>query len=135
MTLADLAAAMEVDAESLEQPWSEGIWRKELKSPFGYYLALEEEGVIIGQIGVRRAGNELHITTLAIRPEKRRRGYARALIKAALDAHPDVWRVRLEVRPSNTAARALYTSLGFVTIGRRYRYYGNEDALVMTLDL
>ena len=43
--------------------------------------------------------------------------------------------VYLEVRPSNLAARALYGSLGFTETGVRPRYYGDEDALLMTLDL
>jgi ribosomal-protein-alanine N-acetyltransferase len=41
----------------------------------------------------------------------------------------------LEVRPSNVAARVLYRSLGFDETGVRPRYYGDEDALLMTLDL
>jgi ribosomal-protein-alanine N-acetyltransferase len=39
------------------------------------------------------------------------------------------------VRPSNAAARALYGSLGFVEVGHRPRYYGNEDAVIMALEL
>lgn len=34
----DLPAVMEIDALSLPTPWSEGVWRQELKSPFGLYL-------------------------------------------------------------------------------------------------
>jgi len=43
--------------------------------------------------------------------------------------------VHLEVRPTNWAAISLYESLGFSTTGRRPRYYGDEDALLMTLNL
>jgi ribosomal-protein-alanine N-acetyltransferase len=41
--------------------------------------------------------------------------------------------VLLEVRPSNTAAWALYNKLGFQILGIRQGYYSNptEDALVM----
>ncbi|MGZ8155124.1 MAG: ribosomal protein S18-alanine N-acetyltransferase, partial [Burkholderiales bacterium] len=46
-------------------------------------------------------------------------------------------RAFLEVRPSNTAARALYARSGFSEIGRRRDYYpaqeGREDAVVMEL--
>ncbi|QTQ33978.1 ribosomal protein S18-alanine N-acetyltransferase [Aromatoleum bremense] len=46
----------------------------------------------------------------------------------------------LEVRPSNSAALALYRSHGFQPIGRRKGYYalregGREDAIVMRLEL
>jgi ribosomal-protein-alanine N-acetyltransferase len=124
-----------VDASCLPRPWSETIWREELESPFGLYLVLEEGDGISAQLGLRHLADELHVTTLAVRPERRRRGYARALLKAALGAFPEARRVHLEVRPSNVPAISLYESLGFVTTGRRRRYYGDEDALLMTLDL
>jgi len=42
-------------------------------------------------------------------------------------------RLLLEVRPSNTAALALYKHLGFIPISVRNEYYADnrEDALVM----
>lgn len=45
--------------------------------------------------------------------------------------------VLLEVRQSNEAAQRLYARHGFVTIGRRRRYYQAppEDAVVMRLTL
>ena len=135
MEPSDLSAAMELDALCLPKPWSEAVWREELGSPFGLYLVLEEGGGIFGQIGVRHVLDELHITTLAIRPERRRQGYARTLVGAALAAFPEARRVHLEVRPSNAAARAHYENLGFERTGLRRRYYGDEDALLMTLDL
>ncbi len=137
MRLTDLPAVMEVDRHSLSRPWSESIWREELASPFGLYVVLEEGGVVSGHIGVKHVADEAHIMTLAVRPERRRRGFARALVEAALvdPALLNARRLYLEVRPSNLPARALYDSLGFVSSGVRPRYYGNEDALLMTLDL
>ena len=135
--LSDLPAVMETDRRSLSRPWSEAVWREELTSPFGLYLALEENGAVSGHIGAKLISDEMHVMTIAVRPELRRRGYARALLQGALDS-PDsagVRRVYLEVRPSNTGARALYGSLGFVETGLRPAYYGDEDALLMTLDL
>ena len=84
---------------------------------------------------MRHVLGELHITTIAVRPEYRRRGHARALIGAALAAYPRATYVHLEVRPTNGAAISLYESLGFRATGRRPRYYGDEDALLMTLNL
>ncbi len=137
MRLTDLPAVMEIDQHSLPRPWSESIWREELASPFGLYLVLEEGGAVSGHIGVKHVADEAHIMTLVVRPERRRRGFARALVEAAL-VDPALLNARhlyLEVRPSNLPARALYDSLGFVSSGLRPRYYGNEDALLMTLHL
>ena len=153
MEVRDLPAVMEIDAACLPRPWSEAVWREELRSPFSLYLVLEEElrteagrgpepdggpynpRFIFGQIGVKHVSGELHVTTVAVRPERRRMGYARYLINAVIAAFPEARYVHLEVRPSNGPARTLYEALGFVITGRRRRYYGDEDALLMTLDL
>ena len=135
MEPSDLPGVMEVDAACMPRPWGEAVWRGEIGSPYGLYMVIEEEGSISAQIGVRAVADELHVTTLAVRPEHRRRGHARALLGAALAAFPKTRFVHLEVRPTNEAARALYSSLGFKVVGRRPRYYGDEDALLMTLDL
>ena len=135
MEARDLPSVMKIDALSLPRPWSAAIWRGELGSPYGLYLVLEERGEVVGQIGIRHVLGELHITTIAVKPEYRRRGYARALIGAALDSYPNASHVHLEVRPTNVEAIALYESLGFRKTGRRPRYYGDEDALLMTLNL
>ena len=154
MEVRDLPAVMELDAACLPRPWSEAVWREELRSPFSLYLVLEEaprpevtretdadggttydSRSICGQIGVKHVLGELHVTTVAVHPERRRMGYARALINAAIAAFPEARYVHLEVRPSNGPARTLYEALGFVITGSRRRYYGDEDALLMTLDL
>jgi ribosomal-protein-alanine N-acetyltransferase len=135
MEARDLPSAMEIDALSLPRPWSAAIWRGELSSPYGLYLVIEDRGEVFGQIGVRHVLGELHITTIAVRPEYRRRGHARALIGAALAAFPEASHVHLEVRPTNVEAIALYESLGFRKTGSRPRYYGDEDAVLMTLNL
>ncbi len=135
METTDLSSAMQLDALCIPRPWSEAVWREELESRFSLYLLLEEGDEIFGQIGVRHVLGEVHITTLAVHPDRRRQGHARTLIGAALAAFPEARRVHLEVRQSNTPARALYNALGFSTTGLRRRYYGDEDALLMTLDL
>ena len=135
MESSDLPSVMEIDALCLPRPWSATVWRGELSSPYGLYLVIEDSDGLCGHIGVRHVLGELHITTIAVRPECRRRGHARALIGAALAAYPHASHVHLEVRPTNAAALALYASLGFRKTGRRPRYYGDEDALLMTLDL
>ena len=137
MRLKDLPAVMEIDRQSLPRPWSKAVWREELNSPLGQYLVLVEDDTVSGYIGVKRIADEIHVMTLAVRPERRRRGFARALLRAAL-ADPTsagARRVYLEVRPSNLGTRALYSSLGFIRTGVRPGYYGDEDALLLTLEL
>lgn len=131
----DLHAVWEIDAGSFVRPWTRAIWREELRSPFGSYLVAESGGEVAGYVGLKHTADELHVMNIAVRPDNRRRGLARRLLLTALSGHPDARAVYLEVRPSNAPARALYESLGFSLAGRRPRYYGDEDALIMRLDL
>ena len=137
MHLSDLPAVMQITRRSLPLPWSETVWREELASPLGLYLVLEVNGAVSSYIGLKLISDEAHVMTIAVRPEHRRQGFARTLVEAALadPAFAGARRVYLEVRPSNAGARALYRSLGFVQTGLRPAYYGDEDALLMTLDL
>jgi ribosomal-protein-alanine N-acetyltransferase len=82
--------------------------------------------------------DEVEVIQLATHPEARRLGLARTLVEHAIaEARRDRFaRVLLEVRVSNTAARALYGALGFTELSRRERYYDDgEDALVLALTL
>ncbi len=137
MLPSDLPVVLRIAGASLPNPWSERIWRDELDSPFGLYLLLEEGSEAAGFIGVKHVADETPVMTVAIIPGMRGRGHARALVEAALEAPASrkSRRVHLEVRPSNMAARTLYASLGFAETGLRPKYYGDEDAVLMTLEL
>ena len=76
--------------------------------------------------------------SIAVLPSFQRRGLAKMLmtrlIEESLSEGGEY--VVLEVRKSNEAAKNLYKTLGFHTIGTRRRYYQNgEDAEVMLLQL
>jgi ribosomal-protein-alanine N-acetyltransferase len=131
----DLTEVRRIDAESLARPWTQGIWQEELRGPFGSYLVAQSGESILGYVGLKHTADELHVMNIAVRPESRRQGLARRLLLAAVSGYPEASKIYLEVRPSNTPARTLYESLDFSTVGRRTRYYGDEDALIMSLSL
>ena len=86
------------------------------------------EGVAVWQ---ELPGGEAELLNLAVHPQARRRGVARALL--ALLEGRKIW---VEVRESNTAAIRFYESQGFAVCGRRRAYYANpaEDAILMARD-
>src|SRR5690606_38019626 len=87
------------------------------------------------------AAGEAHVLNCCVAPTSQGEGHGRRLMRRLIDLarwhHAE--RIYLEVRPSNTAAIALYHDLGFNEIARRPKYYptasGREDALVMALEL
>jgi ribosomal-protein-alanine N-acetyltransferase len=120
-------------------PWAESSFREALESPWTFALVVECAGGVVGYLVGRDVAGSGEILNLAVAPEHRRAGVARALLADGLD----LLRVRgaeevfLEVRASNTAALDLYGGVGFRPVGMRADYYRNprEDALVLRLGL
>jgi ribosomal-protein-alanine N-acetyltransferase len=75
------------------------------------------------------------LLNVAVDPKFRGKGLAGQMVDAVLIelGARGVRAAFLEVRESNSAARALYESRGFIEIGRRSNYYRRpvEDALVL----
>ena len=130
----DLARVVAIERRSFPTPWSLPMFLLELAKPGGIALAAEEDGEVIGYLVCSRFDEDWHVMNVAVAPHRRRRGVARALLEGLLERLDDAQaRLTLEVRKSNSGARALYESLGFLPAGIRPRYYSDngEDALVM----
>lgn len=91
---------------------------------------------MVGYIGYWLMAGEAHISTIAVRPEMRGRGFGELLLAQMLNdaAQHGAHVATLEVRISNTNAQQLYTKYGFEQVGLRKAYYSdnNEDAYIMT---
>lgn len=131
------AAASKIEKRCFSNPWSEATLSSEMKSPFSDFFGAFCEDEIAGYIGGRTITGETEIFNVAVLPEFRRKGIAKALIEKFIDAvrekSTDV--IFLEVRASNLAAISLYEKAGFVFCGLRKDYYTNpkENALLMRL--
>ncbi len=142
MTLEDLPAVMDIDRLSFPLPWPERSYRYELlENPASHMLVAAHpttDGPLpVGFIGFWQIVDEAHISTLAVHPDHRRTGLGADLLTAALDLAIRLGAdmATLEVRVSNEAAVSLYHKFGFRIVGRRPRYYrdNDEDALLMTV--
>ena len=121
---------------SFKTPWSRASFRYEItQNRVARCLVVRLDGRLVGYLCLWEIGYEIHITNLAVHPDRRRQGLARSLIQSVLEdgRGRGVTLAFLEVRPTNSEALGLYESLGFSVIGRRKGYYFDtgEDALVM----
>lgn len=140
---ADIGALLALEAAAFPDPWEETGLNLLLAPPFGGLCAFagDEPAGYIGWLHFPADGllpAEAEITRIAVSPALRRRGIGRLLLQAmqerlAPGGSPII--LRLDVRESNTAARALYAGFGFTIYGRRPRFYGSEDAIEMQLIL
>ena len=120
------------------RPWSRKMLAEELENQCAAFLVAQDgdTGKVVGYAGLLVVADEGYITNVAVFPEYRRRGVAAQLLSVfenfARGSHLAF--LTLEVRPSNTAAIALYESFGFQQAGRRKNYYDlpKEDALILT---
>ena len=131
------AAALEWQCFS--SPWSEDALAEELKNPDAFFVEAEEDGAFVGYAGMHCPMGDCYIDNIAVAPAARRHGAATALLRA-LEEHGRALGgtfLSLEVRPSNTAALALYEKTGFVPAGRRKAFYAHptEDGLILTKTL
>jgi [ribosomal protein S18]-alanine N-acetyltransferase len=140
MSEPDVAEVVAIERNAYQFPWSEGIFRDCLR--VGYVCRVVTLGRQVIGYGVMSVGaGEAHILNLCISAVYRARGLGRQLLEYLLDrgAAAGMSEAFLEVRPSNTVALHLYSSMGFEQVGTRRGYYqavgGREDAAVLKLAL
>ncbi|MBI1911007.1 MAG: ribosomal protein S18-alanine N-acetyltransferase [Deltaproteobacteria bacterium] len=139
MSAQDIDKVLEIERVSFPKPWTRGMFESEIRNPISFALTLKvDEGgeeKLAAYIIFWVVHGEAHLLNVAVNPEYRRHGYATILLKTVLEQMKQslVYEVFLEVRRSNKAARELYYKLGFKESFERKNYYGDEDAIVMTL--
>ncbi len=136
----DLDAVATLECVAFSDPWPRSAFVELLRERHIRAFASDgDDGQLEAYALCSVVADEGEILNLAVRPESRRRGVARALLEAMLERMraEGVVRVFLEVRESNQAALRLYALAGFQPVSLRRRYYRNptEHAVTMRLDL
>ena len=96
-------------------------------------LKAVEDGQMVGFVAgdPRLREGWAWIATIGVAPRYQRRGIGRALLRTC-ESRLGVPRLRLTVRPSNSAAIAMYEKEGYRTVDVWKSYYDNgEDGVVM----
>ena len=97
------------------------------------FLATRDDDRVTGSIIADIHRGKIRIMNIAVDPAYRKQGLGQILMHAAIDAKPNM-SVVLMVQEENTAARALYTGMGFERTGYSASYYGPGYAgIEMTL--
>lgn len=129
-----------LEKQCFSMPWTEYQIRSQLgDSEHIFLVALSDDDSVLGYIGMMFVLDEGYISNVAVAPDARGQGIAKALIAELLTraGEKQLSFLTLEVRESNTAAKKLYLGCGFEPVGIRKNYYElpKEDAILMTLYL
>lgn len=134
----DADGVARVEAACMPVPWSRQSFWEEASHTDAYYLTardIDKDNLIVAYAGCWVLANEGHITNVAVDPDYQGQGLGRRLMNELTSRVKalGVDSMTLEVRPSNTVAINLYTSLGFRSVGQRPKYYTNpvEAAEIM----
>ena len=128
-------------------PWTRKMLETELMgNQFAHFFVAMQQGpsalrtrsAIVGYHCFWIVFEELRLMNLAVRESMRGQGIGKSLVQEAFRCalNHAATRAVLEVRASNGPARSLYTTMGFVQVGKRPQYYNNpiEDAVLMELN-
>ena len=141
---ADAEAIFSIYSSCFDSPLTLGYVREMLggANNFAFLSSCNEAGSPGAFIFCRVIGSESELLWLGVTPSMRRRGSAFALMAAAIKeaCARGTQAMLLEVAESNVPALSLYKKLGFLTVGKRHRYYrtvsGEKvDAQIMRLPL
>jgi ribosomal-protein-alanine N-acetyltransferase len=130
---------MAIERRVYPRPWSPSLFISEMTAGHGraYLVALESRQVV-GYAGLISYGDEAHVTTIAVEPERHRLGIGTRLMYELIRRAQEMGAhaVSLEVRVTNWGAQRMYSRFGFRPVGIRKGYYQetNEDAVVMWTD-
>ncbi len=144
--LSDLERVLYINRTTLPENYPPFFFVEHYRSFPKAFLVAELNGEVVGYIMCRvEYGRSLtgkgfivrkgHIISLAVLPKARRRGIGTALMRKAMEAMKNVYKVDefyLEVRRSNIPAISLYRKLGFKIVNVIAGYYHDgEDAYLM----
>lgn len=140
MQAADLPAVMEIEKQSYDFPWSEGIFRDCLANSYQSMLYVDQQQIQAYAVS-QNIVDECHLLNLTVHPEARNQGIGKKMLRYLINQarRNDIGSLFLEVRVSNITAITLYEHLGFNEVGMRHDYYpasnGREDALVFAFEV
>jgi ribosomal-protein-alanine N-acetyltransferase len=133
--VADLDAIHAIEVASFSDPWSRSGLRDTILGGTATIVVAVSGDRVLGFAVLLAAADEAEIANVAVSFAERRRGVGAALVDHLLEvaASQRARTIHLEVRESNTAARALYAARRFREVARRRQYYRmpDEDAVVM----
>lgn len=136
----DIEKVMMIDSLSFPAPWTREIYEQEInKNDFAHYFVIEDDGDIIGYVGLWIVFEDAQITNIAVAPNYRGKNVGKKLFSFAMvfAMQKGAHFLSLEVRPSNEVAKNMYRSFGLQEAGIRKNYYpdNGEDAIVMWVNL
>ena len=139
LTLSDLATIKNILLSDFDDFWNYNIFASELNNENSTYIVAILNNEIVGFAGIWQVIDEAHITNIVTKKNYRGQGIGTILLENLITLCKNstvIKSLTLEVNEKNTIAQELYKKFDFQVLGKRKKYYNNEnDAVIMTLQL
>ena len=124
----------DIERQSISEPWS----YEQIQQLIFDKNAIARVGIVDGKAvcyySFYNICNEGNVNNLAVRQDYRGKGIGNLLLEDMIRVAKEqkLSALTLEVNEKNTVAIGLYSKFGFVTEGKRFKFYnGLDDALIM----
>lgn len=134
-SVGQLQGLLSIERRSFRDPWTLAEFQLLAQDARALNVGLWQDRHLVGYAMGYVEDSDFHLASLAVEPSWRRRGLATRLLESIFEKawHQGCTACRLEVRPSNRPARALYEKLGFENAGEIPRFYTCPEEAALQL--
>ena len=134
----DIDQVSRIEKENFNSPWTRDqfIRCQNQSLIFSNYVYCKSSN-IIGYLVAENIVDEVHLHKIAVEKKYQNNKVGLKLIECMVydSKINSKLKICLEVDASNSPALNLYNKLGFLAVGKRKKYYGSRDAILMDMDI
>ena len=135
MNMFDYEQIKDILQIEFDEFWTPSVLKSELESKNSKYVVAKLRNEIIGFAGIIISPVNAEITNIVVRKDFRRKGVGGNLLNKLIEMSKENGKdaISLEVNEKNECAIDLYKKNNFEILGKRKKYYNNQDdAIIMT---
>jgi len=128
----DIDSVFQIEQENIKA-WTYNQFAEEIGRNFSKFIVAEEDGVLTGYAVAWIIADEIQLNSIAVKNSHKRNGTGRLLLNNLISKSNEekIKTILIDVRSRNTEAVNFYLKNGFIEIGRRKKYYNDDDAILM----
>ena len=132
----EIEAITEMERLCFENCWERSAIEAQMNNSCCVFVLWQEAGAAVGYALGNIVCDEAELYRIAVVPTNRKTGTGTQILQRFIAdcKKRGATKLFLEVRSRNTAAIGLYEKLGFQRIAIRKGYYGDDDALIYSLE-
>ena len=136
MLIGDAESVFEIEKKLIGTGSLEDI-KKSMDSDVLHYFVLKQNDKVLGFLEISCLPPEIELFDIAIDSKFQGNGYSKMLMEFLIEFAKEkkCETIFLEVNRINKRAIDLYSKFGFIEYAVRRNYYGENDAILMKLDL